>query len=337
MPQLNNKEQSPNKDNSLDQISVLQSLLDMQKSNISPYQKGVEKALKESGEQHAMEAIQQGVPAEHIVEQSGLQSDPIKILSGLVSMPQKSTEQSNANIQQQASGIVDPHGRSLLGNILNTLGNVTGVNAMNTAVDSVRLSNLDKAQEIIGQKPLQVGDYQKLVMNQALELQKQGRLQADQLMTKFEQASQPFITQRDAYGRIQASVSDPSPAGDLSLIFNYLKVLDPGSTVREGEYANVKNAGGIPDKIRNMYNRVMSGEALNQNQRNDFVNRANKLFKSAEAQQKKTTEEFSRLGKRNGIDPKVFIRDTGLAGESSTKEDNGFVSTPGGNKFKVIK
>lgn len=62
-----------------------------QSAQRNAYQKGVEKALKQAGESHTVEAIQQGVPAEHIVEQAGLtqqpqQNDPIQILSGLISM-----------------------------------------------------------------------------------------------------------------------------------------------------------------------------------------------------------------------------------------------------------
>lgn len=39
---------------------------------IGPYQKGVEKALKEGGYAHASEALQQGVSADHIQQQAGL-------------------------------------------------------------------------------------------------------------------------------------------------------------------------------------------------------------------------------------------------------------------------
>ncbi|MEM8882399.1 MAG: hypothetical protein AAGC82_17565, partial [Pseudomonadota bacterium] len=46
-----------------------------------------------------------------------------------------------------------------------------------------------------------------------------------------------FRKQAEAFGRIDASAFEPSPAGDLALIFNYMKVLDPGSVVRESEFA----------------------------------------------------------------------------------------------------
>ena len=55
---------------------------------------------------------------------------------------------------------------------------------------------------------------------------------------------------REAYGRIHAAKdAPPSGASDIALLYGYMKVLDPGSTVREGEFATASNAGGIPDKI----------------------------------------------------------------------------------------
>lgn len=44
----------------------------MTKAVLSPYQQGVEKALKKSAEAHVAEAIMQGVPPQHIEQEAGL-------------------------------------------------------------------------------------------------------------------------------------------------------------------------------------------------------------------------------------------------------------------------
>lgn len=85
---------------------------------------------------------------------------------------------------------------------------------------------------------------------------------------------------KDSWGRVQASAKDPSAAGDLALVFNYMKILDPGSVVREGEFATAQNAAGVDERVAGMYNRLMSGERLTPNQRKDFVNRAGQMFNS---------------------------------------------------------
>lgn len=74
---------------------------------------------------------------------------------------------------------------------------------------------------------------------------------------------------------IKKQASSASAAWDLSLIFAYMKLLDPNSTVREWEFANAQNAWGIDDKVINAYNKAKDGTRLNESQRKDFVNSAN--------------------------------------------------------------
>lgn len=94
-----------------------------------------------------------------------------------------------------------------------------------------------------------------------------------------------FKKQVDAYNRIVASAEDPSAAGDLALIFNYMKILDPGSTVREGEFATAQNSGSIPSIIQAQYNKVMKGERLANEQRSDFLDRSTRLYNGSLEQQ----------------------------------------------------
>jgi hypothetical protein len=65
-----------------------------------------------------------------------------------------------------------------------------------------------------------------------------------------------------------------SAADDLALIFSYMKMLDPGSVVREGEFANAQNTAGIPERVVNAYNRALDGTRLSDSQRNEFFRSA---------------------------------------------------------------
>lgn len=62
----------------------------------------------------------------------------------------------------------------------------------------------------------------------------------------------------------------PSAPRDQGAVFSWMKILDPGSTVREGEYATAKNARGVPDKISAWYNQVLTGQILTPEQRIAF-------------------------------------------------------------------
>lgn len=106
-----------------------------------------------------------------------------------------------------------------------------------------------------------------------------------------------------AYNRVKASADKASAAGDLALIFNYMKMLDPGSTVREGEFATAQNAAGWSQRIRAQYNAAVSGKKLEKGQRDDFVNRSDKLKDAALETQTMIDSKFIDLAKTEGIDP----------------------------------
>src|SRR3990167_2558111 len=131
----------------------------------------------------------------------------------------------------------------------------------------------------------------------------------------FEQASKDYFKVRDAYNRVVASVQDPSAAGDLSLIFNYMKILDPGSVVREGEFATAQNSAGVPDVIRAKYNKIVSGERLAPATRADFADRAQRLFETANTQQQGVVKTYSNRAESFGIPASFVVRDIGAVGE----------------------
>lgn len=80
------------------------------------------------------------------------------------------------------------------------------------------------------------------------------------------------------FSKLTSSAKQESAAGDMSMIFTYMKILDPTSVVREGEQATAKEAGGVPDKVLNAYNKAVTGEKLTEKQRADFVGTASKLY-----------------------------------------------------------
>lgn len=117
-----------------------------------------------------------------------------------------------------------------------------------------------------------------------------------------------------AFGRLQSSLSGTG-AGDLSLIFQYMKILDPGSTVREGEFASAANAGGVDSKVIGMYNKLLKGAFLSPIQRIDFYQRARDLYNSAAEKYDYTREMFTGLAKAydptgENINKVIYPRDS---------------------------
>jgi hypothetical protein len=80
-------------------------------------------------------------------------------------------------------------------------------------------------------------------------------------------------------------------------------MLDPGSTVNTGEFANASNAAGVPDRIKNQYNKLVTGGRLNPTTRAAFTGQAKNLFNAASTQEKTVRKGVERIAKGYGLDP----------------------------------
>lgn len=127
------------------------------------------------------------------------------------------------------------------------------------------------------------------------------------LRGEFVDLSKTFRDVRDSFARVEESAKEPSAAGDIALIFNYMKMLDPASVVRESEFATAQNAAGVPDRIRVQYNKILRGEKLAENTRADFVKRAKQLFSRQNKQHEKRKQTFTGLADRFGLDPQNVV------------------------------
>lgn len=119
----------------------------------------------------------------------------------------------------------------------------------------------------------------------------------------WQQVGKNFTSARDAHGRIQTAAKDPSAAGDLALIYSYMRLLDPTSVVRESEFAVAASTGSYGDRIKALVNKALDGERLSDAIRNDFVNRAESLYERERKNYENSTKRFRDISKRSGANP----------------------------------
>ena len=83
-----------------------------------------------------------------------------------------------------------------------------------------------------------------------------------QLSKQFKDNSKAFGDARLNYERIvqNATTKNPSGASDIALIFNFMKMLDPTSVVRESEYEAAQGASPLMLRLGMQYNRLLRGE-----------------------------------------------------------------------------
>lgn len=114
-----------------------------------------------------------------------------------------------------------------------------------------------------------------------------------------------FVTVKNAYNKV--ATAEDTAAGDLALIFNFMKLLDPGSTVREGEFANAQNSGSIPENIRNIYNKAATGQRLQPQQRATFRNTAVQQFNTHVKSQKQLSNFYKEQATKRGLNPEDVV------------------------------
>lgn len=118
----------------------------------------------------------------------------------------------------------------------------------------------------------------------------------------------PYAEVGDMWAKVRQAGSNPTAANDLALIFGYMKILDPGSVVREGEFANAQNTAGVPERLRATYNNLLRGERLTEVQRQDFLRSAYGAVQSQVPRVQSVIDYYSEIARDVGVRPESVIR-----------------------------
>jgi hypothetical protein len=117
----------------------------------------------------------------------------------------------------------------------------------------------------------------------------------ESLRKEYATLAKPYFEVRDAYSRVEQSAANPS-------------------------------AAGVPDRIWNLYNRMLSGERLNPQQRDDFIGQARGLFQRQEQQYQGIQEQYRGIAERTGVDVRNTILDFGRPGSPNAQSEASSIS-----------
>lgn len=116
------------------------------------------------------------------------------------------------------------------------------------------------------------------------------------------------------YNKIKESSKDPSAAGDLSIIYGFMKMNDPGSVVRESEFATADQARAamsrleesgvsMPSIVVSAIQKLETGQRLLPEQRQDFINQSSSLYRAQALQVNRAKDQYSKIAESYGYDP----------------------------------
>jgi hypothetical protein len=124
-----------------------------------------------------------------------------------------------------------------------------------------------------------------------------------QLRKEFNQQQSEYKDVSAAYAKINQLSKSNSPASQISLLYNYMKLNDPGSVVRESEFEVAASAGSYGDKMQNAVTRLTGGQRLTQSQVNDFVGAANSLYQSQREKFTQSKNYYGTLAQQYNLNP----------------------------------
>ena len=148
---------------------------------------------------------------------------------------------------------------------------------------------------------------QKLLDQAAIEKIKSTGANENTLRDEYNTLTKDFRVIQDAHEKIKSVAA--TGAGDMSLLYSFVKLLDPGSVVRESEFAAAAASGSFGERVQGAMQRVISGQRLPDTLRNDFIREADNLYTSQKRGTDRLTESYTGIAKRMGLNPANIIVD----------------------------
>ena len=132
---------------------------------------------------------------------------------------------------------------------------------------------------------------------------------ARQLRTEFEAKPdiKNFREVEASYRQVRQLAASGSATDDVGLIFSFMKMLDPGSVVREGEYALVGRAQGLTGRALLALQRIDSGQSLTPDLRREVAQTANQVYQSRLQRYNELENQYRTYAQEDGIDPNRVV------------------------------
>lgn len=124
-------------------------------------------------------------------------------------------------------------------------------------------------------------------------------------------AIKEFSTVKTAHKQVIDALNNPSAASDLTAATKFMKLLDPGSVVRESELGMAMAATGAIDLMGNYLQRLQNGERLNPAQRADFKRAAERAYQAAEETYNQISNQYIDLANSYNLNPNNIVLRSG--------------------------
>lgn len=140
------------------------------------------------------------------------------------------------------------------------------------------------------------------------------------LRGEFQKLESEYKVVDTAYQRMQEAANNPSPAGDLTLVYSFAKLQDPGSVVRESEFATVAAAGGLGERVQGYISKLMGEGQLTPEMRRQLVTEAGSLYNVQKRAYEAVRGQYDTLSRAYGLKPENILSPTSGAPSTPATE-----------------
>jgi len=125
----------------------------------------------------------------------------------------------------------------------------------------------------------------------------------------YRDATKAPFARATAYNAMVEASRNPSAKGDLTMVYSFVKALDPESVVREGEIDLVNANRNIPDRVKGYAQRLATGQSLLPSERQDLLEQARNLSFTDYSRSRNDIKAFRDNAARLGLDPELYAPD----------------------------
>lgn len=177
------------------------------------------------------------------------------------------------------------------------------------------LSQLQLGVELAKDMYGEGSDQHKAAQDAMENIGKADRNQVAGMRKEFTKASGEFVKLSNAWQKIKKAGMNRDGMSDMALVFMFMKVLDPPSTVREGEAAAVRSSGRLGNELRVTLDRIIESKGMDDTQRAELIKVAGQLYREQLFNQLQLEGQYGALADRAGADRADVVLDYVMAGD----------------------
>jgi hypothetical protein len=127
--------------------------------------------------------------------------------------------------------------------------------------------------------------------------------QEEKIRKEWQGRSKMYSELQGTFNTLQASAQSANGPGDIALITGFMKMLDPGSVVRETEFATARDTTGLFTQLQNRLEKAQNGQLLSPQQRKEYVALSQKYLDSAQKKADQEKKDLSIVVKNYRLNP----------------------------------